>query len=208
VDRASFYLQEACRAFAFDLWRETQPGIAAREAAALKIATACHSILSITGMASGEIDPSNLAAGLGAGGLFASAALRGEPSGKASIMNALRAVETLRTDALKMAEIEAKRRAMKPAKRGRPESASIKRLVAALSHLYFDVWERIPTVSRAKGGVHSEHAPNEPTGPLALLLEAVTNALQACGLRFYVTPDSLIKTWERLPADERGRFTA
>jgi hypothetical protein len=170
-----------------------------KQAEALRLAAACRAVLDIVGVGENEPTPENLHPTFGPGGLFGAAALRGEASGKAATMNNLRALHLLRLDALQMAEQAGKSLAMKPPEAGRKASRAISGLVRDLSHLYFDVWERLPAISRAKGS-------NESSGPLVRLMVPVANALMARGCRFYASPDSLAQYWRRLPRDEKLRL--
>lgn len=203
LEAAAFQLSEIANAFAFDLWREVQPSSDKEGTAALRVAAACEAVLRLTGVGTdAEPSPDALLASFGPGGLFAAANLRGEPSGKAATMNELRAVYLLRLDALKVAEIRAKRSAMKPAKAGRKESRALKRLVASLSAFYFDVWGDVPTVSRSK----AKASVGAVSGRFVRLLSEVNKALQATGLRYYATDESLVQHWRSLDPDERLRL--
>ena len=203
VEGAAFQLSEIAKAFAFDLWREVQPSSDKEGTAALRVAAACEAVLRLTGVGTdAEPSPDALLPSFGPGGLFAAANLRGEPSGKVATMDELRAVYLLRLDALKMAEIRAKRSAMKPAKAGRKRSAALKRLVASLSAFYFDVWGDVPTVSRSK----AKASVGAVSGRFVRLLSEVNKALQATGLRYYATDESLVQHWRSLDPDERLRF--
>ena len=203
AEAAAAKLSDIGATFAFDLWREAQPRSDHEGAAAMRVAAACEAILTLTGVGTNaEPSPDALFPTFGPGGLFASAAIRGEPSGKAATMNALRAVYLLRLDALKMAEVRSKRTAMKPAKAGRSESGAIKRLVAALSAFYFDVWATVPTVSRSKANASSGML----TGRFVRLLSEVNKALLARGLIYYATDESLVQHWRTLAPDERLRL--
>lgn len=185
----AFHLNELCKAFAFELWGEVQQSTPQREAGAKALAAACQKVLAIVGVDDGgELFPM-----FGVGGLFAAAAIRGEARGEAATMNALRAVDALRLDALKMLEIEAKRRRMKPPKAGRPESRVMQKLLRDLSCLYENTWEdRSPGVSLAIDG--------EPSGPFLRLMVDVTDRLKAImGRRaFSATRASLRKAWQRI----------
>lgn len=203
ADAVAAHLSNISATFAFELWNEKQPRSEAEAAAALRLGLACETILTLTGAGIDAMpSPDSILPTFGPGGLFASASIRGEANGMAATMNQLRAVHLLRLDALKMAEIRAKRSAMKPAKEGRRESAAIKHLVAALAALYFEVWDRVPTVSRSKANATA----GTLTGTFVLLLAEVARALIARGLPFYATAESLYAYWRALPADERMRL--
>lgn len=206
-------LNEIAKVFAFDRWREAQPSSSKEEAQAKRLELACRSVLEIVGIGDQEPSPDNLLPMFGPGGLYGAAALRGEPSGKAAVLNALRGVWLLRQDAEKLAEIAAKRQRMNPPKAGRPEERSIKRLVAGLSSIYFDVWGKVPTVVRAKAATQQAGRETlvggEVVGPFVRFLVEVTTAIQEKlgGPRtFYFSADSLAKAWERLEDDEKLRF--
>jgi hypothetical protein len=185
--------------FAFDLWRESRPSVTDKQAEALRLAAALRVALEIVGVGEDEPTLDNLHPTFGPGGLFGAAALRGEPSGKAATMNNLRALHLLRLDALRMAEQAGKSLAMKAPATGRPTSRAISGLVRDLAALYFDVWEWLPAISRAKGS-------NAASGPLVRLMVPVADALRARGCRFYASGDSLAQYWRRLPADEKLRL--
>lgn len=203
AEAAAFQLSEIGKSFAFQLWQEGQPSADNEASAALRVAAACEAVLTLTGLGvEGEPSLDRLLPSFGAGGLFASAALRGESNGKAATMNALRAVNLLRRDALAMAEQRARRSAMKPPKVGRSESRALKRLVEGLSAFYFDVWGAVPTISRSKANATS----GQVSGAFVRLLSEVNKALQARGLRYYATDESLAQHWRSLSPDRRMRF--
>jgi hypothetical protein len=187
-------LTELGKSFAFALWAEVQASTPEREKQAKRLADACRNVLQIAGVADGG----ELLEMFGGRGLFAAAYGRGEPSGQAATMDALRAVDLLRQDALKMLEIEGKRRRMKAPKRGRPESAAMQKLVRELSCFYEKLWLRTPGVSSGD---------SEPSGPLMRLMLDVTGKLRARGIRFTSTPDSLRKVWQRLADQEKMPLT-
>lgn len=131
----------------------------------------------------------------GGGGLFAAANIRGEPRGEAATMNALRAVEHLRQDALKMLEVEGKRRRMKGVKAGRPEVKAMRRLVRDLSCLYERVWCETPGISTGDKA--------EPCGPLIRLMLDVVKRLRSRGLRVNASADSLRSIWRSLDDEDK-----
>jgi hypothetical protein len=205
----TFALNELAKGFAFDRWNEAQPSSSKEEIRAQRLALACLSILEIVGSGGEEPTPENILPMFGSGGLYGTAALRGEPSGKAAVLNALRGVWLLRQDAGKLVEITRKRQRMDPPKAGRPEGKSIKRLLTGLSALYFEVWGKAPTVIRAKASSQkagrSTLIGGESVGPFVSFIVGVTTAIQhkLGGPRtFYFTADSLAKAWERLDEDE------
>jgi hypothetical protein len=190
VTAVAHRLTEIGKAFAFKLFDEVQATTPEREKEARRLAAACNKVLAIVGVKDGgELLPM-----FGSGGLFAAANLRGKPNGEAATLNALRAVDLLRQDSLKMLEIEGKRRAMKKPKAGRPEDVAMQHLVRDLSRLYEDVWERSPGVSNGD---------DEPSGPLMRLMLDVIKRLRIRGLRFGATKDGLRKVWQRLDPDEK-----
>lgn len=191
IDAVAFKLSELGKSFAFDLYDESGPSVIDRQKEAERLARALEAVLRITGVHGGG----DLLPMFGQGGLFAAAAIRGEPSGMAATMNALRAVDLLRQDALKLVEIEGRRRRMEAPTAGRPEAKAMQRLVAGISCLYEAAWERDPGVSTDATG--------EASGPLVRLMVDVTERLRSRGLRFSSSAQSLGKVWRRLdPADK------
>jgi hypothetical protein len=190
VASVAYRLTELGKMFASGLFDEVQATTPERERAAKRLGAACEKVLAIVGVKDGgEMLPM-----FGGGGLFAAANIRGEPDGGAATMNALRAVDLLRQDALKMVEIEGRRRTMKKPKAGHPPSVAMQNLVRDLSCLYEEFWERSPGVSN--GDV-------EPSGPLMRLMIDVTDRLKARGLRFSSSKDALRMVWQRLdPVDK------
>lgn len=192
-------LRELTANFAFDLWGESQPSASVEEVEAQRVAEACRRLLQIVGI-DGEDEPTLEAVHpfFGRGGLFASAALRGEASGQAAVMNALRSVHFLRIDAERMASIRQKR----PRRgRGRPPAVALSKLVAGLSELYLDVWRREPGISRGLSG--------EAGGAFVRLMLAVTDAVKArLGHHsLAVTPESLTAIWRGLEPEDGHRWS-
>lgn len=200
VEATAFQLSELGKSFAFDLWRQVQPSASATERQARRLAAALLEALTIAGQGEEEFTPETLPPLLGSGGLWAAAVNRGEPSGKAFTQNALRAMHLLRLDALRLAEVAAKRRDMSPPKVGRKPDRAMALLVEGLASLYFAVWDSVPAVSR-------DNTTNEPIGPLVRLMVDVAGKLRARGLVFGSTPESLAKHWERLSHDRKLRLT-
>jgi hypothetical protein len=195
AETLAFSLSELGKTFALALWGEVQASTPQREKEARRLAAACENVLRIVGLADGgELYPM-----FAQGGLFAAAYIRGEPRGEAATMNALRAVETLRADALKMLEIEGKRRRMKGVKAGRPENLAMRHLVRDLSQLYETGWGRAPGVSTGDKEV--------PSGPLMRLMEDVTGRIAARGLRFVHSASALRAAWQRLDRSEKMPLT-
>jgi hypothetical protein len=190
-------LSEFGKTFASALEREASASTPQREKAAGKLARACGDVLAILGVENGG----DLLPMFAQGGLFAAAYLRGEPHGKAATMNAIRAVDLLRQDALKMMEIEGKRRRMKPPRVGHPGNGAMRRLVRDLSCLYEQVWARPP-------GVSTGDKP-QPSGPLMRLMEDITAKLKVRLGRhaFSATPSSLRRVWQRIDAEDKMPVT-
>jgi hypothetical protein len=203
VEAMAFKLSELGKSFAFDLWHQGCPSASVEQQQAEKLAAALGAALTLAGFGIDE-QPSSTALlpMFGPGGLFASAAARGEPNGKAATMNALRAVYLLRLDALAMVRQRGKRRAMKPPKAGRAADTAIKRLVASIAEVYLDAWGRVPTVARSNAAATS----GQPTGTFVALMVAVADELRRRGVRFSATAESLQKHWRSLPPDERQRL--
>lgn len=195
VPSVTHSLNEMTKTFAFDLFTEVRASGRERNRQAQRLADACGKVLAVLGVEGGG----DLLPMFAQGGLFAAASLRGEASGKAATMNAIRAVDLLRQDALKMLEVEGRRRRMKPPKSGRPENAALTRLVRDLSCLYEQVWNSNPGVSNG--------AAEQPTGPFMRLMLDVTERLKARGLRFYASASSLRKVWQRIDASEKMPIT-
>lgn len=184
-------LSRLAASFAFDFCGESQASTPEREKGAKRLAAACAKVLEIAGVANGgELLPM-----FGQGGLFMAAAIRGEPRGEAATMNALRAVDTLRQDALKMLEIEGKRRRMNGVKAGRPEVAAKRKLVRELSCLYERVWRKTPGISTGDKA--------EPCGPLMRLMLDVVRRLRIRGVGVRASPDSLRAIWRSLDDEDR-----
>jgi len=191
AEAAAFRLSELGKSFAFALYGQSTPSVVERERQARQLAKACESVLRLTGVHEGG----DLLPMFAQGGLFAAASIRGEPSGKAATMNALRAVDLLRQDALKLVEIEGKRRGMSPPRPGRPEDVATQRLVRDLSCFYETVWQREPGTSTGEEG--------EAAGPLVRVMVAVAERLRARGLQFYFSAEWLAQVWKRLPGEEK-----
>jgi hypothetical protein len=191
ADALAHELNEVSKSAAFDLWHEDQASTPQREKGAKALRDACQKVLRIAGVADGG----DLLPMFGAGGLFAAAALRGEARGEAAAMNALRAVELLRLDAIKMLEVEGKRRRMKGPKAGRPEVKALRKLVRDLSCLYERLWQSAPGISLG--------ASEEPCGPLMTLMLHVIERLRSRGIRVNASRDSLRAIWRRLDDAEK-----
>jgi hypothetical protein len=131
----------------------------------------------------------------GGRGLYAAAAARGERKGKAATLNAIRAVALLREDAWAFYVVASRRRKSS----GRPEARSLKKLVAALASIYSTFWEEEP------GYWTDMH--KEPRGAFMALMVGVTDAIRARGVRFYSSPVSLGKIFDRLEPSDKMRFT-
>lgn len=205
AEAVAFKLSELGKSFAFDLWHEGQPNLTEQAAVTRKLEMALTSALNVAGFGEEEPTREALHPFLGSGGLFGAAALRIESSdvqgtnpGQAAVMNAFRAIHILRQDARKLMEIEARRRVMKPASKGNTPQRAMKRLVAGLAGVYFDVWQTLPGFSRG--------ASKTPSGPFIRLMLEVTEALRNRGLVFSATAESLARHWRELPSDERLKF--
>lgn len=196
VEDVTYKLQQITLDFAFDRWTEIQPAVSAAEKQARRLAAACGRVLEIVGATEGEPALETIYPLFRNGGLCAAAAERGEWSGRAAVSNALNAVYLLQRDASRMAEIEAKTKAIKPTQAGRPEEVAVRRLVTALASLYAEAWGREPGISL------------DPHGPFVRLMLHVANTVKARLGRhsFSFTAESLAQVWNRLPDDEKGKL--
>ena len=197
LERVQDELREITAGFAFNRWSEIQPSASKQDAQAAKLSQALRLALETAGIV-GEPTPEALLPMFKGGGLYAAAAMRGEPKGEAATMNALRAVWVLCQDADKMREVYAKRRAMNVERKGRPEGRAIKRLAADLTTLHWLTWLDNATISLTDDG--------EASSPFLRLFVAVQDALHRRGVDNYRSPESLAQAWCRLDDHDKLRF--
>ena len=78
----------------------------------------------------------------------------------------------------------------------------MKRLVAALAAFYFDVWARVPTVTRSK----AKDRMGNLEGPFIGLMVEMARKLHERGLPFYYSAEALYSCWRELEPNERMRL--
>lgn len=143
--------------YAFNVWRQIQPGPRAVKEQADVVSSACLLVLRSVGINPNpfvkealkleEIYPS-----LGPGGLYASAAAEGHPSGMEAVSEALEAVENLRRWSNALSEVAGKRQTIKGGGRrsGRPRNIALSPFFHHLTDTYFMYWDDLPSVSYAR----------------------------------------------------------
>jgi hypothetical protein len=196
-ERVQEELREITANFAFNRYQELQPTTSKRDAQAAKLAQALGLALETLGF-DGEPTPDDLLPMFGRGGLFAAAAMRGEPKGEAATMNAARALRLMRQDALKLREIYSKRQRMGGAQRGRQEERAIKMLARDLSALYWLTWVESPGVALTDEG--------QPNSPFMRLFVGVQKALQERIGEPRHEPAALAQVWHRLSEADKLKF--
>lgn len=197
-------LHEITVNFAFRLWQEQQPSVAAEAEQARKLLKACQQVLKIVGSGDAEPTADNILPLFGKNGLFVAARGRGEPSGQEATLSAIHGVLKLEQYASDFAAVTAKREAnrrvaiirpdgipVRRRKEGRPESVAVKWLVADLGGLYAQTWERDARVAL------------DPPNQFVRFMTYVAKATKVrLGNTFSSSAQSLAKVCQRLPSEE------
>lgn len=152
-----------------------------------RLAAACQMVLDASGIGEAEVSGDALHEGLGIGGLYAAAMVRGEESGQVATLNAFAAVRTLREDALAVGQ-RAKARVSKGPRPDRP----LEHCIRLLADFYSDTWELRPTINRGANVV--------AWGPFVRLLLAFNRRASEIGVDRRRDADPLAKIWEGSPS--------
>jgi hypothetical protein len=154
-------LNDASQWWAWNERQQTSASPAKRAERADQIAAKCAGLLASMRGPDGELLDS-----LGAGGLWAQAALGGAESGRNAVSSALSAIEELQGWALAMAARDGRhiRHTRGP---GRPTDEAFNSLIATLGGIFLLFWRRLPRLSRdpLNGGA--------PGGPFFRFVSAV-----------------------------------
>jgi hypothetical protein len=154
-------LNDAAQWWAWNERQQTAASPAKRAERADQVAAKCAGLLASMRGPDGELLDS-----LGAGGLWAQAALGGADSGRDAVNSALSAIEELQGWALTMASRDG-RHTRHTSDKGRPSDEAFKDLIGTLGGIFLMFWRRVPRLNRdpLNGGA--------PGGPFFLFVSAV-----------------------------------
>jgi len=200
LDQAEGELWEICKSFAFDRYIETQATTSEKDAQALRLVDACGMVLAAGGFdPNAEPTPDALLPMLGIGGLFGSAAIRGEAQAREATLAMFHAVWQLRQDARAMRGVMEKRLHKNPPRKGRTPELAIKKLAAHLSEFHFHLYGARPTVALDDDG--------GATSSFLRLFVKIQRALHERGVDTHIRePDALRQIWQRLDDFDALRF--
>jgi hypothetical protein len=217
-------LSNAAANYAFDYYNQIQPGPQELEAQADEISRACRLVLNSLGIIGlRKVTGENLFPVLGPGGLYAAAADGGAVDGRASVLAAVQSVADLKGWAEALRETAKRQGIIHPkAKPGRPPNRAYERLLADLTRIYFEGWDRLPGISTShrrpsasEGEISETRSALEarveasgkpiPQGFLRFLCE-VSDALLGRGVPAPESAEAIAKAWSRLPAEDRLKF--
>lgn len=187
---AASKLNFAVQEYAFRRHSETQLDHADVAAAMRSLSLACQRVLHICGVfGAAEIGRETIYSSLGPGVLFAAAAIDGNGSGEAAVIDALQSVDKLRRWSIATHENSLGRANARPKGLGRPADADLARFMDRVAWVYEGLNGR-------KALIGSNEA-IEPFGPFLELLVFSHARLVDLGLKRAILPASIVKAWRR-----------